>query len=153
MKLIKQSFEIIPQENTLEGLYKHIEKCSRTCYKSEDKITEASAKPFVDRLIKSQHTAMLEHATVYLTVPIKEALDYAVKLFNLEDDPYTKTEVSRDKVNITTNLRVIVENGWEELLKFISKPTEYHYKRVTVKFVTDQGILREFTRHKLFCVA
>lgn len=31
MKLIEQSFEIIPQESGLEGIYKQIEKAGRTC--------------------------------------------------------------------------------------------------------------------------
>lgn len=55
MKLIKQSFEILEQQKGLEGIYKQIELAGRTCYKSEDKITNTSAKEFVDRLIKSEH--------------------------------------------------------------------------------------------------
>ena len=66
MKLIKQSYEIIPQASGLEGIYKQIEKAGRICYHSEDKITEDSAKKFVERMINSKHTAMLEHGTVYL---------------------------------------------------------------------------------------
>ena len=58
MKLIKPSFEIIEQEAGLEGMYKQIEKVGRTCYKSEDKIAEGTAKPFVDRMIASKHLAM-----------------------------------------------------------------------------------------------
>ena len=72
MKLIKPSYEIIPQEAGLEGIYKAIERAGRTCYKSSDKITEDSAKPFVDRMIKSGHGAMLEFGTVYLRIPIEE---------------------------------------------------------------------------------
>lgn len=68
MKLIKPSFKIIPQED----LMKHIELCGRVCYKSEDKITDDSAKSFVDRIIKSGHGAVLEHGTVYLKIPIEE---------------------------------------------------------------------------------
>ena len=66
MKLIKPSFEILDQQCGLEGIYKQIEIAGRTCYKSEDKITEDSAKGFVERMIKSGHGAMLEHGTVYL---------------------------------------------------------------------------------------
>ena len=66
MKLIKPSFEIIEQQSGIDGIYKIIEQAGRTCYKSEDKITENSAKEFVDRMIKSGHGAMLEHGTVYL---------------------------------------------------------------------------------------
>lgn len=55
MKLIKQTFEILEQQPGIEGMYKQIELAGRTCYKSEDKITENSAKEFVDRMIKSGH--------------------------------------------------------------------------------------------------
>lgn len=72
MRLIKPSFEIWQQPAGLEGIYKQIEHVGRVCYKSEDKITEDSAKPFVDRMIKSGHGAMLEHGTVYLRIPIEE---------------------------------------------------------------------------------
>lgn len=72
MKLCKPLFEIWEQSTGLEGVYKQIEKVGRVCYKSEDKITEGSAKPFVDRMIKSGHGAMLEHGTVYLRIPIEE---------------------------------------------------------------------------------
>ena len=72
MKLIKPSYEIWQQPSGLEGIYKQIERVGRVCYKSEDKITEDSAKPFVDRMIKSGHDAMLEHGTVYLRIPIEE---------------------------------------------------------------------------------
>lgn len=72
MRLIKQSYEVWQQPPGLEGVYKQIERAGRVCYKSEDKITEDSAKPFVDRMIKSGHGAMLEHGTVYLKIPIEE---------------------------------------------------------------------------------
>ena len=81
MKLIKPSFQIIP----LEDLMKHIELCGRVCYKSEDKITDDSAKSFVDRIIKSGHGAVLEHGTVYLKIPIEEyKKNYKNKYFSQE---------------------------------------------------------------------
>ena len=55
MRIIKPSFEIWDQEEGLEGVYKQIERAGRVCYKSEDKISETSAKEFVDRMIKSDH--------------------------------------------------------------------------------------------------
>ena len=39
-----------------------LERCGRTCYKSEDKITEESAPKFVRMIRKRGHHAMLEHA-------------------------------------------------------------------------------------------
>ena len=57
MRIVKPNHEILLPENPL----RHIEKIGRICYKSEDAITEISAEPFVGRLFKSSHHAMLEH--------------------------------------------------------------------------------------------
>lgn len=57
MKIIKPSVELIDESNPL----KMIELAGRTCYKSESNITCASYKAFVNKMIKSGHTAMLEH--------------------------------------------------------------------------------------------
>lgn len=63
MRLIKPSVEFYGAVPTdYENALKFIEKCGRLCYKSEDKITEGSAEPFVRRLIKSGHLAMVEHS-------------------------------------------------------------------------------------------
>ncbi len=69
MKLIKPSYEIIEQTSGIEGVYKQIELAGRICYKSENKITEDSAKGFVDRMIASKHLAMCEHGTLYFKIP------------------------------------------------------------------------------------
>lgn len=159
MKLIKQSFEILDQQCGLEGIYKQIEISGRTCYKSEDKITEDSAEEFVDRMIKSGHGAMLEHGTVYLAMPVETMLPIEANGWGkYTKNPYSKgfkvcNVNGQKRVAITTNLRVLVENGWLDDLQYICEPTEYHEKRITVKFITDQGILREFTRHRVFSFA
>ena len=70
MKLIESKAEYIPQEESLEGIYKIIELAGRTAYHSLDKITPDSARDFVDRMIKSKHGAALEHGTVYLKIPV-----------------------------------------------------------------------------------
>ena len=43
-----------------------IERVGRTCYKSEDKMTEDSAEGFIRRLIQRGHEAMIEHGSVTL---------------------------------------------------------------------------------------
>ena len=153
MKLIKANFNIMEQGPGIDGVYKIIEQAGRICYKSEDKITEDSAKAFVDRMIKSGHGAMLEHGTVYLTIPITDSTSYRIDAYRR--NKYTRSDISKDLKNyyITTNFRVLVENGWIDDLKYISKPTEYHEKRVTVKWICDRGILAEFTRHRIFSFA
>lgn len=157
MRLIKPSFEIWEQPAGLEGVYKQIEKVGRVCYKSEDKITGDSAKPFVDRMIKSGHGAMLEHGTVYLKVPkdglLRNFIDGTPSHFNYG---WCKTNPIMDEDNnvyITTNYRHIIEHKLEDYLKYLCKPAEYHAKRVTVHFVCDRGVSHEFVRHRVFSFA
>ena len=155
MRLIKPSFEILEQQPGIDGIYKMIELAGRTCYRSEDKITENSAKGFVDRMVKSGHGAMLEHGTVYLKIPIYAATSYRIDEY--KDNPYSKTQINMDGEScyyITTNMRVLVEHNWLNDLKYLCEPTEHHEKRITVRFVCDRGVSHEFVRHKIIlCVA
>ena len=155
MKLIKPSFEILEQLPSLEGLYKQIELAGRTCYKSEDKITEDSAKEFVDRMIKSGHGAMLEHGTVYLSLDMTSREQYFKYCYNKfsKANSIGNAEYSTWRGFVTTNLRVLVENDWMEDLQYICEPTEYHEKRHTVKFTCDRGVSHEFVRHRVFSFA
>ena len=162
MKLIKSKAELVLQQEGLEGVYKQIEFCGRTCYRSLDKITEDSAKAFVEKMVASKHTAMLEHGTVYLTVPMYDAnVDFAYQRYfynkysKVKD--YVEKEVwatiDKDCYYITTNLRVIYENGWLDDLQYICSPTEHHEKRYTMKFITDRGVSHELVRHRVFSFA
>lgn len=63
MKVIKPTFEIMTPIDR-DAIYKHIERCARTCYKSEDRITDDSAPKMVKNLIDRGHLAMLEHAII-----------------------------------------------------------------------------------------
>lgn len=157
MRLIKPSFEIWDQQEGLEGVYKQIERAGRVCYKSEDKITENSAKEFVERMIKSGHGAMLEHGTAYLHG--SDNFAGGLHLNNYKKSPYSRVNIihnfmtGTDHIYITTNYRVLVENDWLDDLKYICEPTEFHEKRITVRFTTDRGVSHEFVRHRVFSFA
>ena len=142
MKLIESKVEIIEQESGLEGIYKMAELAGRTAYKSEDKITEGSAKKFVDAMIRSNHGAVLEHGTVYMTFKwwqIGKKLKY---LFN----PYSKI---RKFKYVTTNLRVLFEHNWMNDLEYFCEPTEFHERRVCAKFICSRGVSHEGVRHRV----
>lgn len=156
MKLIKPSWEIIPQVNTLTGIYKQIEIAGRHCYKSEDKITDTSAKEFVERMIKFNHVAMLEHGTVYLAHPVEHsgANTYQGIGNKYRDNKYSKVNYDNWGTRyITTNYRVLVENGWLKDLQYLCSPTDLHERRTTVKFICDRGVSHEFVRHRTFSFA
>lgn len=147
MRLVKPSFEILEQGSNIDDMYKHIELCGRTCYKSNDKITEDSAKPFIDRMIKSKHFAILEHGTVYLTIPNKN-ISRSLLVYEYETNPYSKVVCTDDNIYITTNYRVIIEHNWTEHLKYITSSTEFHEKRITVRFIANIHFYKDLTRHR-----
>ena len=153
MKLIDSSYKIIAQSEKArhlrDGINKHIELCGRTCYKSTDLITQKSAKPFVDKMIMSKHFAMLEHGTVYLSIPLQFA-DIATKY---ERNAYSKVNNIGDTYYITTNLRVIEENKWHDDLGFMSPSCKQHEKRITVRFICNRQVSHEFVRHRVFSFA
>lgn len=161
MRLIKPKVEIINQKPGVEGLFKHMELCARTCYKSEDKITEDSARKFIDNVIVARgHTAMLEHGTVYLKIPY--GIMYDTGYFSNEaiatkyiDSPYSIVQNSQiyDYWCVTSNYRVLLQNGWLDDLQYLCEPTEYHVRRITVRFICDMGVAREFCRHRVFSFA
>ena len=167
MKLTEASYEILPSYgHTLPDIYKDIERAGRTCYKSENKITEDSAEPFVKMIMERKHTAVLEQGTVYLYFPY---LLYNNTVLKYKNNPYSKVEFNSNIIwgengekkclplgygyagyYITTNYRVIIENHWESDLTFICEPTEYHQKRISVRFICSRAIANELVRHRVF---
>lgn len=147
MRLIKPSFLIKEQEPELIGIYRQIEYAGRICYKSSNKITENSAKEFVDRMIKLGHGAMLEHGTVYLKIPygtMDDRGEFSNEPIVIKyiDNPYSvvMNNSENDYWYITSNYRVIIENEWIDDLQYLCEPTEFHAKRITVHFVCDRGV-------------
>jgi len=64
MRIIKPSFTIENREAVNIDMLKRIEKAGRTCYKSEDKITEDSAVKFVSMVLDRQHESVIEHEKI-----------------------------------------------------------------------------------------
>ena len=94
MKLIKPSFSILDDTNyNIESIYKRIELVGRCSHKSEDKITETSAKDFVGRMLNMKHLATCEFGTIYLyykvdkpSTMVKEIIDF------YKNNQYSKVE-------------------------------------------------------------
>lgn len=148
MKLINQSYEICKTHGyTLQDIYKDIERAARVSYKSEDKITEDSAEEMVKRLINMKHYSPLEFGTVYLKFPNTNLGEVDVEKY--ETNHFSAVTITKDSTRyVTTNYRVIVENHWEDDLKYMCEPTKYHQRRTTVKFITNRAMTHELVRHR-----
>ena len=154
MRLINQSYEICNQTDfSISGIYKHIEKCTRVAYKSEDKITENSAASFINKLIIMKHLAPMEFGTVHFKIPTTIFKTFIEDLIycNLYNKEWLKYKAVDSYIYFTTNYR-----HWLELEKkvsyikeyFDSEDNEYYPKRYTVKLITSRAISHEVVRHR-----
>lgn len=95
---------IDPSETTPYGF---IEKIGRTCYKSEDKMTEDSAIGFVQMLAENKHHAMLEHAHLYFKAESDMLRLIAEAINNAADNQMNPTSIPvriRNFINITVRV-------------------------------------------------
>ena len=165
MKIIHPSVEYWSQANTLDDIWKHVARCARVCYQSAHTKEDESAKDFLLRTIakngfkkdKSSHMSVLEHATVYLTLPVDNGHAFSCKDY-LQKNPYSRVTFVTNKDNntfalATTNLRVIVEAGHLEWLDFLATSNAFHVKRYTFSFITNLGVSRELNRHRCHSIS
>lgn len=92
----------------LEDICLHIERCGRTCYKSENKITAETSIPFITGILKSGHESVIEHANVIFSLPdiaknhpIFEMRDIRGLSVSLEKDPLDGVK----KIIVSGNMR------------------------------------------------
>lgn len=158
MKLIKQSFEFINQTDfSLVGIKKHIERCARVSYKSEDKITDTSYEKFVNMLESRGHDRPLEFGTVHLKMPeheFRSLIDILISSRTYNDlwMHYKVVETLEEgyTVYVTTNYRYykLMWNQMNTLSEYFDKTdSEYYPKRYTVHMILDRGVMDEFRTH------
>jgi len=157
MKITEPKVEIWEQPKGIEGIYKQIERAGRVCYKSEDHTTKDSAKPFVERMIKSEHYAMLEHGTVYLSIPCNDKTELLIN--ELFANRFTRIfhDIRNGKYHFSTNLRVLIEEDmWDICKQYVCDYDEGFFsgdRRVTVHFTTQIAVSREANRHRVNSMA
>lgn len=155
MKLIKQSFEFINQTDfSLVGIKKHIERCARVSYKSEDKITDTSYEKFVNMLESRGHDRPLEFGTVHLKMSTAQfnALQMLLIKNKVYNDYWIKYNIidTEDNCYITTNYRYYLElckydKGVSEYLD--TSDSSFYPKRYTIHMILDRGVMDEFRTH------
>lgn len=64
IRIVPMEAHIEPGNPTADQLLAQIERAGRTCYKSEDKITDNSRNTFIAGIIKRGHEAVLEHGAI-----------------------------------------------------------------------------------------
>lgn len=74
-KIVKPKFQILSHLNE-RSILKHLERCGRTCYKSEDKITDDSCYKFIKMLLSKGHESVIEHYNISIKFVCSRALSH-----------------------------------------------------------------------------
>lgn len=177
MIFINPTVELIEEKNP----FKKIELAGRTCYKSENKITEDSAVGFVNRLVNAGHLAMVEHAVFcFMTETdnedlLKDLIDnYSVFPFtNLTTQKITDNNF---RIIFSANLRALIENNlayvvndkidfdsqlltdfrlvdFDNDIKNKTTIEKLNHRYTTMRFICDRGVSHELVRHRLYSFA
>lgn len=175
MKLIKPSVEFFGEVPTdYESALKFIEMAGRTCYKSEDKISEGSAEKFVRKLIESKHLAMVEHSNFVVRLSLEESPEY----FITPTGKYFNHKVDDNFIYVGANLTAWYQQGegesWDHeifepfkqvygsLFKIYNTPTynespwqvcphdeiPHELHRYSAKFICNRAVTHELVRHR-----
>jgi len=130
VKHIDASYNLLHEMNQ----YKLVELAGRVCYKSEDKITDESYKPFITTVMKRGHEAVLEHGTIYFKTlekfkPLFDRSDYIKTIYNFNDGllyGVANFRAMRNFIKLIanpSNLNVIIDGIDDLLFKDIEQPT------------------------------
>lgn len=77
MRIIAPYFEFMQEINGKEIL-RNIERCGRTCYKSENLITDTSAETFVANILKRGHESVIEHEKVTMRIVCDRGVSHEI---------------------------------------------------------------------------
>ncbi|NLY18007.1 MAG: FAD-dependent thymidylate synthase [Clostridiaceae bacterium] len=136
MKRVKPHFII---ETVIDGneILRQIERIGRTCYKSEDKITEDSADRFVSKLIKNGHEAMIEHNAITVRFICDRGVSHEIvrhRLASYAQESTRYCNYSNDKFGNEINV-IDISGG-------ISLDTKMNnYSPETIRLILDEWIL------------
>ena len=155
MKFINPSAQILHQENNLIGAYKMSEFAARTCYASTDKMVwqgeDDKTVAFVQGLMNSGHGEPVECNAIYLVWDLTTQ-DYDHDRYRKYlDNEYSrvKTYENDTKCYVTTNLRVLMDNGWMDDVIYMTEPIEgKHELRISVLFKCQIVIASEINRYR-----
>lgn len=113
--------KIIPPHHTIEEtlngeeMIKRIERFGRTCYKSEDRITDESAKTFIQNIIKRGHESVLEHEKITVRVICDRGVSHEIvrhRIASYSQESTRYCNYSNDKFG--SELTFILPVFWED---------------------------------------
>jgi len=106
MKLVTPSFQITSIIDSAV-IMKDIEIAGRTCYKSEDNITDSSANKFVQMLITRGHLSVLEHQSISVRFIFDRGISHEIvrhRIASFSQESTRYCNYSKDKYDNQINV-------------------------------------------------
>lgn len=148
MILIKPSYQIITEIDR-NSMLQRIEAAGRTCYKSEEKITNNSASDFVTKIIKSGHESVIEHESISVRFTCDRGVSHELVRHRLASFSQESTRYCNYLDNVTFIIPpwVEIESGEFNRVKYVklSSPKNQAWfqamreSEVTYHFLVDNG--------------
>lgn len=126
MKIVEQKHQFVKEKDPL----KLIEACGRICYKTEDKITDDSAKRFVQMLVKAGHYSVLEHVNACFEIESK-ATEY---LTNSKHTKYLYWSLENNRILVSGNFRAWLEFFQREYFTHLSNQLQLIHDYLNFNF-------------------
>lgn len=145
MRIVEPEVEILDNINGDEILRK-IERAGRVCYKSEDKITNESAKIFIQNLLASGHESVIEHEKISVRIICDRGVTHEIvrhriasysqestRYCNYAKDKFGKEltfikpsfwREDSDEYRLWIETMQVIENSYNKMIELGAKPQE-----------------------------
>lgn len=154
MKIIDQYIELLEPIDR-QGILKKIELAGRTCYKSEEYITDDSAFKFVKMIIKSGHESVIEHATISVRIitdrsTTHEVVRHRIASYSQESSRYCCYQKEKFGNELTFIKPIFDERHDIDEEKYMAKWTEC-MKQIEQSYLSmsEDGVIAEYSRQLL----
>jgi thymidylate synthase (FAD) len=114
MRIIEADYEILDKIDG-EQMIKSIENKGRVCYKSEDRITEDSARVFIGNILKSGHESVIEHEKISVRIICDRGVSHEIvrhRIASYSQESTRYCNYNKDKFG--NELTFIKPLFWEE---------------------------------------
>jgi thymidylate synthase (FAD) len=141
VKVIPASFEILDHLDRQSPALR-IETCGRICYKSEDKISDRSAEPFIRSIVKHGHNSVLEMAVATLRVTV-DTENLATQFVNTQPKFLQLDRLEKKVLLMTGSIRgfreLYLDHGTVKLVKSIANFLADRYPQLFFDLVPKRG--------------
>ena len=134
-------------------MLKSIERAGRTCYKSEDQITDESSEKFIKMLVERGHESVLEHEKISILFVCDRGVSHEIvrhRLANYSQESTRYVNYTKDKFGGEIKF-IDIKEGFPEITDDLYKEWKYgcESSEATYQAIIENGGKTDFARSVL----